>query len=216
MATWASWSWTPSHWQLRYVWEILRRGSSNCSVPLAAVTHDSSPVLESCFLFPYSAGGQKSETGCTGLKSGCQRGCSLRTYALGVMLQTPRPSELDEAISGGHPCSYHNTYCVIPGAQGLRMGKGRCIDALKFATFRRCHITHIPAFPTHFQYFPVWKWDGRVGFRSNPEIGGSNSLFVVGAILKDKEIGQGLVTGNLCQGLATGHAKSRAPSTYLV
>lgn len=143
------------------MYETLRKGSSNCLFcATCCVTHDNSPVLESCFLFPYSAGGQESETGCTGLKSGCQRGCSLRTYALGVRLQTPRPSELDEAVSGRRPCSYHNTYCVIPGAQGLRMGKGRCIDALKFATFRRCHVTRIPAFPV----FPSLEmgWKGRI------------------------------------------------------
>lgn len=103
------------------------------------------------------------------------------------MPQTPRPSELGEAVSGRHHRSYCSVYRVIPGAHGLRMGKGNCIDALKFAVLRRCCVTHILAFLIQVRVL-VWKWDGRAGFRSNPEIGRPNSLFVVHAILKDKEI----------------------------
>lgn len=73
-----------------------------CSVPLAVVTSDTSPV-ESCCVFSYSAWGQESETGCTGAKVRVPAGlAALGVVLLGVIVQISRPSELDETVSGRH------------------------------------------------------------------------------------------------------------------
>lgn len=142
--------------------ETFHRGFQSCRLwPPAAVADDHSPVVLSCCGFPYSAGSQESETGFTGLESGCQQVVFLEIIVFSVILQIARPTVLDEAIYGRHDLSlYHLVW-------ELNMGKGNCIGSLKFAELGRGCLTYTPAFPLQMKVL-IQNWNGRVGSRSKP------------------------------------------------
>lgn len=77
---------------------------------------------------------------------------------------------------------------MIPWSSGFENGKRELYRSLEICCAQEVPHDHIPAFPIQGKDL-VWRWNGRVGLDPNLKLAGApNSLFVVDAILKDKEI----------------------------